>query len=94
MLNALPLLPSLQFRDLRAQSDQVIDPKPGAPSGGPRKQILLRETGPRREHGAQFAFGIEVHHPVFAPGYFARHENELCSAPGVKGVRDLKSNCL
>ena len=63
--------------DLRAQSQQVIDPKPRA--AGPRlcEQIRLRHAGPGGSHRAQFALRIEIHHPIFAPIIFARRQNEL-----------------
>jgi hypothetical protein len=81
--------------NLRAQPQQIIDPKPRASASCLRKQILLGETGPGSEDRAQFAFAVEVHHPIFAPIIFAGRENELRSTPGMKGVRNLEGNgCL
>jgi hypothetical protein len=92
LLNALPPLTTFEFCDLRAQPQQIIDPEPRASAGCLREQILLGETGPGSEDRAQFAFAVEVHHPIFAPVIFAGRENELRSAPGMKGVRNLEGD--
>jgi hypothetical protein len=91
-------LPATGWLDLIEHSSElqeIVEAKPGAPSGGLGKGVRFRQARPGGEHRTQPTVGVEKHHPVLAPIESARREHEPGATLGVEGVGDLEGDrCL
>lgn len=80
--------------DQRTELQQIVDAEPGPSGRCLREEVGLGRARPSRQHRAEMVLGVEVHHSVLAPVQAPSDQHEAGTAPRVKGVRDLETDCL